>query len=179
MDDLVLLARIQNREQEAMIQLHQRYVDLVYSIAYRILGEATASEEAAQDAFMKVWQSAATFDTDKGTPVAWLARITRNVAIDRLRQRSRQSGLDDSLEAGDIERISPNLVEWVDRDRLPGLKMAMERLPPDQAQVIALAYFGGLSHSEIAEQLSIPLGTVKTRMRVGMQRLREQWGEGE
>ncbi len=175
MDDFVLISRIQTRDQEAMLALHARYVNLVYSIAFRILGEATAAEEATQDAFMKVWQSAASYEPERGAPAAWLVRIARNVSIDRLRRLERREGLDDSLEVIGEERMNALPSEWPERERMPELKLAIQQLPPEQAQAIALAYFGGLSHQDISDQLKIPLGTVKTRIRLGLQRLKSVW----
>lgn len=175
MDDLLLIEHVQAREQDAMLKLHARYVDLVYSIVYRVLNEPTVAEEATQDAFMKVWQNAHSFDPARGPLVAWLARIARNSAIDHLRLRTRQSGRDESLEAADEARALPLPDDWQDRERVQGLKMALDALPPEQAQVITLSYYGGMSQSDISEQLGLPLGTVKTRMRIGMQKLKDAW----
>lgn len=176
MDELTLITRIVKHDQDAMLAFHSRYVNLVFSIACRILNDETAAEEATQDTFMKVWAGAARFDAERGTPAAWVSRIVRNVAIDRLRTMRRQSGLDTSLEVVEEERsLLPAVADWQDRERLPGLRLALEALPPDQAAVLALSYFGGLSQSEIAEHLNIPVGTVKTRMRIGLQKLRDAW----
>lgn len=175
MDDLRLIERVQTKDQEAMMTLHRRYVDLMYSVVYRVLGESTAAEEAVQDAFMKVWQNAATFDAVRGPLVAWLARIARNTAIDHLRLRKRQSGMDESLEVAEENRALPLPDDWQDREKVQGLRMALDALPPEQAQVIKLSYYGGLSQSDIAETLGLPLGTVKTRMRIGMQKLKDAW----
>ncbi len=158
-----------------MLVLHRRYVDLIYSIVYRVLNEPTAAEEAAQDAFMKVWQNAASFDAVRGPLVAWLARIARNTAIDHLRLRTRQSGMDESLDDAEEARSLPMPDDWHDRERVQGLQMALDALPPEQAQVIKLSYYGGLSQSDISETLGLPLGTVKTRMRIGMQKLKDAW----
>lgn len=177
MEDQALIARIQAKDQDAMLLLHARYANLVYSIAYRVLSEQAAAEEATQDTFMKVWLNAASYAVERGAVPAWLTRIARNVAIDRLRSRTRQTGRDDdSVELSDESHALPIPNDWQNaRERLPELRSALEQLPPEQAQVIALAYFGGLSQSDIALQLSLPLGTVKTRMRLGLQRLRDAW----
>ncbi len=175
MDELVLIERVKGHDQDAMVLLHQKYVDLVYSVVYRVLNEPSAAEEATQDSFMKVWQSAASFDLARGSLISWLARIARNTAIDHLRLRSRQSGLDDSLDAAEETRSLPLPEDWQDRERAQGLRMALDALPPDQSQVLALSYFGGMSQSDIAEHLGLPLGTVKTRMRIGLQKLKNAW----
>jgi RNA polymerase sigma-70 factor (ECF subfamily) len=177
MDDLVLIDQIKQRDQEAMVTLHSRYIDLIYSIVYRVLNDATSAEEAAQDAFMKAWQNASQFDGQRGPVVAWLIGIARNVAIDKLRQRRRQVMIaeDSSLDDGE-ERAAFHLPDdWQDRERVNGLKFAVQALPREQRQVIELSYYGGMSQSEIADQLALPLGTVKTRMRLGMQKLRDAW----
>ncbi len=160
-----------------MVTLHGRYADLLFSIAYRVLDDKLTAEECVQDAFMKVWQSAAQFDASRGPLVAWLIGITRHVAIDRLRQRGRQwAFIQSSLADDPADETGFNLPnDWQDRERANGLRLAVEALPPEQRLVIELSYFGGMSQSEIAEQLSLPLGTVKTRMRLGMQKLRDAW----
>ncbi len=175
MDDSQLMTRIQSHDQDAMLLLHQRYVDLVFSIVYRVLNEQTAAEEATQDAFLKVWQSAASFEAGRGSLISWLARIARNTAIDHLRLRTRQSGLDDSLEAAEETRSLPVPETWADRERAQNLRLVLEELPPEQALALRLSYFGGMSQSEIADYLKLPLGTVKTRMRIGMQKLKDAW----
>jgi RNA polymerase sigma-70 factor, ECF subfamily len=177
MDDQALIDRINRRDQEAMVSLHARYVDLMYSIAYRVLEDGSSAEECVQDAFMKVWQSAAQFDAKRGPLIAWLIGITRNVAIDKLRQRGRQrTFLQEQLPDDSGNELSFNLPsDWQDRERADGLRFAVQALPPEQRTVIELSYYGGMSQSEISEQLSVPLGTVKTRMRLGMQKLRDAW----
>jgi RNA polymerase sigma-70 factor (ECF subfamily) len=173
-DDLTLLTRIRNHDQEAIQALHQRYANLVYSITYRVLNDATAAEEAMQDTFLKVWQSAQSFDESRGAPLAWLSRIARNTAIDYTRLRARRVTVDDTFDIDD-GRMLPLPDGWQDRERTQALRQALSLLPSEQGQVLALAYFGGLSQSDIADQLKIPLGTVKTRMRIGLQKLREAW----
>lgn len=177
MNDQALIEQIKRRDQEAMVTLHSRYADLMFSIAYRVLEDSLTAEECVQDAFMKVWQSAGQYDTQRGTLVAWLIGITRNVAIDRLRQRGRQipapqQQLPDESET-EMAYNLPN--DWQDRERANGLRFAVQSLPAEQRQVIELSYFGGMSQSDISETLSLPLGTVKTRMRLGMQKLRDAW----
>jgi len=177
MDDLALIDQIKQKDQDAMVTLHSRYVDLIYSIVYRVLSDSALAEEAVQDAFLKVWQNAAQFDKQRGPFVAWLIGISRNVAIDKLRQRGRQVVIaeDNPLEDGE-ERVAFNLPDdWQDRERANSLRFAVQALPAEQRQVIELSYYGGMSQSEISDQLSLPLGTVKTRMRLGMQKLRDAW----
>jgi RNA polymerase sigma-70 factor (ECF subfamily) len=177
MNDQALIEQIKLRDQEAMVTLHSRYADLMYSIAYRVLEDSLSAEECVQDAFMKVWQSASQYDTQRGTLVAWLIGITRNVAIDRLRQRRRQMPTPQQQLPDDSQtELTYNLPnDWQDRERANSLRFAVQSLPPEQRQVIELSYFGGMSQSDISEALKLPLGTVKTRMRLGMQKLRDAW----
>ncbi len=177
MDDQALIEQIKLRDQQAMVSLHERYADLMYSIAYRVLEDGLTAEECVQDAFMKVWQNAAQFDAARGPLIAWLIGITRNVAIDKLRQRGRQRAfIQEQLSDDSGNELSFNLPsDWQDRERVDGLRFAVQALPPEQRLIIELSYYGGMSQSEIAEQLSLPLGTVKTRMRLGMRKLRNAW----
>lgn len=178
MDDAKLIELIKERNQDAMVTLHTRYADLVYSIGFRVLNDGSTAEECVQDTFMRVWQSTAQYDSSRGTLVAWLVGIARNIAIDRLRQRGRQILIEDRKSLEDSEHMVGLSLpdEWRDRDRLEALRLVMRSLPNDQYDVLHLSYYGGLSQSEIADHLGIPLGTVKTRMRLGLQKLREAWG---
>jgi RNA polymerase sigma-70 factor (ECF subfamily) len=171
MDDHTLINRIQHRDQEAMIALYKRHAGLAFGVAYRVLGEQTAAEECVQDAFLKIWQSAAQFDGTRGSFIGWLVQIVRNTAIDTLRRQRRKAAVDP------FEGLENVLIEdnRHTQDRKDSLRRTLEDLPPDQQQVIELSYFGGLSQSEIAEKLEVPLGTVKTRARLAVQKLREAW----
>jgi len=177
MDDKALIEQIKQRDQEAMVALHARYADLVYSVAYRVLEDGLTAEECVQDVFLKVWQSIHQFNAQRGPLVAWLIGITRNLAIDKLRQRSRQKEISqEDLPANGENELVFNLPnDWYDRERMNALRFVVQQLPFEQRQVIELSYYGGMSQSDIAEQYNIPLGTVKTRMRLGMQKLRDAW----
>lgn len=174
--ELELLQRIQQGDEEALVALHARYAGLVYSVALRVLNDAMAAEEVTQDAFMRLWHRAETFDPARGAFVPWLLTITRRLAIDTQRRQKRDPLstpilMDDNPEAW--ENVLPvDERETADR-RL--LLEAVAALPEEQRQPIALAYFYGMSHSQIAEHLSLPLGTVKTRLRLGMTKLRAAW----
>lgn len=160
-----------------MVQLHSRYADLIFSVAYRVLDDVSTAEECVQDAFMKAWQNAVQFDAQRGPVVAWLIGIARNVAIDKMRQRGRRVQVVDDRSLDDAEDpFAAHMPDdWQDRDRANSLRFAVQQLPAEQRQIIELSYYGGMSQSDIAEQLSLPLGTVKTRMRLGMQKLRDAW----
>src|SRR5579859_818802 len=162
MNDQALIEQIKLRDQEAMVTLHSRYADLIFSIVYRVLDDASTAEEAVQDAFLRAWQNAAQFDAGRGPVVAWLIGIARNVAIDKLRQRNRRVKTVEDRSLDDAEELFTPLMpdDWRDRDRANNLRFAVQKLPPEQQQIIELSYYGGMSQSDIAEHLSLPLGTV-------------------
>jgi RNA polymerase sigma-70 factor (ECF subfamily) len=173
--DRELIERIARRDQQALLQLYRKYGDLVYSFALRVVGESGLAEEIAQDIFLKIWRQPARWDPALGQFSSWLLAITRNAAIDRLRAEQRRPGfraaeLDPSMAsprppaAGD-----PN---WFDGQLLRRL---LGELPAEQRTLIELAFFMGYTHSELADQLQLPLGTVKTRIRTGLQKLRTLW----
>ena len=174
--ELELLQRIRQGDEDALVALHARYAGLVYSVALRVLNDSMAAEEVTQDAFMRLWHRAETFDPARGAFVPWLLTITRRLAIDTQRKHRRDPLnvpvlMDDNPEAW--ESVLPvDDGETADR-RL--LLEAVAALPDEQRQTITLAYFYGMSHSQIAEHLGLPLGTVKTRLRLGMVKLRAAW----
>ncbi len=175
-DDADVLRRLIERDQAALSQLYQQYSGLVYSIALRVVRNATLAEEVTQDTFLKVWNQPTSWDASRGKFVSWLLTITRYTAIDRLRMEKRRPN-QDAVELDDLRMGEYGLTDdpiWQD-GRL--LRSLLERLPPDQVQVIELAFFEGMSHSELAEYLHLPLGTVKTRVRLGLQKLRSLWTE--
>ncbi len=177
MNDLMLIERIKRRDQEAMVALHARYANLVYSIAFRVLDDDLTAEECVQDSFMKVWQSTAQFDPQRGSFIGWLVGIARHTAIDKLRRRGRQVAVATPFsndESAD-ECMFGLSTDWQQHEQVNSLRFAVSALPFEQRQVIELSYYGGMSQSDIAETLALPLGTVKTRMRLGMQKLRDAW----
>lgn len=176
--ELAELARlVAAGDQNALAQIYDRTSRLVYSVVYRVLGEPTAAEEVTLDVFMQVWQQAGNFDAHRGSFVTWLVTIARSRAIDRRRAsrltRERTEQLDLS-EPHHAPRSFANVEESAllsERGRL--VRAALFVLPPEQREALELGYFLGLSHSEIAERLKQPLGTIKTRVRLGMLKLRE------
>ena len=174
LSDEELLKRIAAGDEEALVTLYDRYGRLVYSLAYQILQDHQLAEEITQDVFTRVWQSAASFDPKKSRFTTWLTSITRNRAIDILRRR-RVRGLTGPGEAElntAITRADERYSPEYHLDAL-AVREALRKLPPDQRKVIELAYFNGMTQREIAEHLQIPLGTVKTRMRLAMMKLRD------
>lgn len=177
-EDEELLRRIERRDQSALTILYQRYGTQVFSLAYRVLENVHQAEEVTQDTFLKVWDRAARWDPAKGRFASWLLTISRHTAIDRLRSEQRHvlsssTSLDfvpDPVAEGGIPH-DPRLQDG----RI--LHDLLEQLPNEQAQVIEMAFFQGLTHRELSERLNLPLGTVKTRVRLGLQKLRGLWVE--
>lgn len=170
-----LLKRIQAGDEDALIALHTRYINLVYSVAWRVLGDEMAAEEVAQDTFMRLWQKAESYDANKGEFMTWLLTITRRLAIDALRKRQRRTPGQPLLFIDENPDLWENLLSSGDNDLRRNLIQVLQQLPPDQQDAINLAYFYGMSHSDIAAYRQLPLGTVKTRIRQGMHKLRSLW----
>ncbi len=170
-----LLAQIQAGNEAALLALHDQYANLVYSVAYRVLNDQMAAEEVTQDTYMRLWYKAETYDPAKGSFVTWLLTITRRLAIDTDRRQRRDPMQNPVFIDGDIERWENVLGLEEDADLKRTLVAVMQELPDEQRQAIELAYFHGMSHSQIADYLGQPLGTIKTRIRLGMQKLREAW----
>lgn len=167
-------------EQAAMSMLYDRYAAGVLGLALRITREQADAEDVVVDTFAQVWRDAARFQGDRGSVGAWLATIARSRALDLLRSRGRRNKLDDAATAEvnvapaamGMPTPSPMAALLAD-ERSRRVQTALATLPPAQRSALELAYFEGLSQSEIAERLDEPLGTVKTRMRLGLRRLRE------
>lgn len=163
----------------ALEELYDRYARAVMALALRMLSEPAAAEELTQEVFFRAWKQAGAYDTSRGTFVTWLLSITHNMAIDELRKRQRRpqrADLEDPAETlaavEDGERSVEELA-WLGalRDEVAG---ALRCLPEAQRRPIELAYYRGLSQREVALALDVPLGTIKTRMRLGMRKLREE-----
>lgn len=171
----VLLEAIQVEDEAALCELHRRYVNLVYSVAYRVLDDGMAAEEVTQDTFLRVWQKAALYDPDKGEFVTWLLTITRRLAIDTLRKRQRRRPSQPMLFIDENPDLWETQLSSGTSELRRSLLAVLHELPPEQQDAIGLAYFYGMSHSDIAAYRDIPLGTVKTRIRQGMKKLRTIW----
>lgn len=177
-DDETLLRLIVRANEYALGEIYDRYGRLVYSLALRAVNDGAIAEEITQDVFMRVWEKADTYRVDQGKVATWLTRITRNRAIDIFRRRKIRpegnradwaaDGLPDLPDDTNVE------TEVAGLQRRQEVQHALANLPPEQRVVLAYAYFQGYSHSEIAEILHEPLGTVKTRIRLAMQKLRQQ-----
>lgn len=172
-DELALMQRVAHRDQTALSELYRQYAGLVYGVAMRVLQNPTLAEEVLQDTFVKVWREPGKWNPDGGKLVNWLATVTRYTAIDRLRKEMRQppltpAPLDDiphlAASVGNIDELA-----WSDTHLLQSL---MAQLPPPQLEVVQLAYWQGMTHTEISQKLELPLGTVKSRLQLALRRLR-------
>lgn len=174
--ELALLQRIQAGDEDALLALHGQYANLVYSVAFRVLNDPMAAEEVTQDTFMRLWKKSYTFDPQKGRFITWLLTVTRRLAIDVLRQWQRREPSAGTMFIDEDPGLWENILS-VDgsHDLRRTLQSVLDELPNEQRELIELVYFGGLSHTDIAEIRSLPLGTVKTRIRLGMQKLRAAW----
>ena len=147
----------------------------MFGLAQRILGDRNAAEEATLDVYLQIWRQAGDYDSTRGNPLSWLCTLARSRAIDQLRASTRRKRLD-SVAPGDLGAHSnshdPEQL-LLSSERGLRVRKAIDQLNPEQSEVIQIAYFSGLTHSEIADRLGQPLGTVKTRIRHGMMRLRE------
>ena len=172
--DHALVLRIVNREESALAEVYDRYGSLVYAVALRVLREATAAEEVLQDTFHRLWIVAARFDPSRGSLPAWLAVAARHRAIDRLRQRDPEP--DSNAGLAEIQ-LPFDLEDEVSRNHLfERVRTALARLPQAHRAVIELAYFEGLTHTELARRTGEPLGTIKSRLRAAVTSLRRELG---
>lgn len=168
--DAALIQKIVQRDESALAALYDRYASLLSSLLNRILRDTQASEEILQDVFYQLWRNAAQFDPARGSLPGWLAVIARNRAISRLRRHNPSQG-EELLETTVI--VPANLENALAQQQLLGrVKSALENLPSEQRAAIELAYFEGLTHSEIASKTGDPLGTVKTRIRSAVESLK-------
>jgi RNA polymerase sigma-70 factor (ECF subfamily) len=157
---------------ESLYDAHHRQA---IGLAYRILGDLGDAEEVVQEVFLSAWRTGHQFDPSRGTSHAWILAMVRNRSIDVLRARRRRpvQPLVEGVDPPDTQDVTAQAASNVDA---AAARSALEALPPEQKQVIELAYFGGLSHTEIATQLAAPIGTVKGRIRLGLDRLRTAMG---
>ncbi|MGA7672885.1 MAG: sigma-70 family RNA polymerase sigma factor [Nitrolancea sp.] len=173
-DDGAVLESIAKSDPDALVMLYDRYGRLAFGLAYRILGDAATAEEVVQDAFMNVWRKAESFDAERGNIRTWLLSIVRNRAIDQLRGRyGRQR---DEIDFDKLEPVLSGQDLWTEVVRglrAEAVRGAIIDLPDEQRSAIELAYFEGLTHREIAEKTGIPLGTIKSRLRLGLRKLHE------
>ena len=175
-DDQQLLERIAAKDKDALDVLYSRYMTPVYSLSLHMLKQPPLAEEVTQDVFLNIWLKAASFNASRGTPRSWIMSVTHHRVVDVIRARRRTYAVSDPEGYETLERlpssgpsVESQVAQTLDRERIV---RALASLPDNQREVIELAYFEGYSQSEMAEKLSQPLGTIKTRVRLAMQKLR-------
>jgi RNA polymerase sigma-70 factor (ECF subfamily) len=167
--DAVLVSAIRSGDQSAMASLYDRYSSIVYSVALRLLGDTGAAEDVLQDVFMQLWRNPGLFDSSRGSLGGWLAVIARNRAIDALRKRRPENDIEDVVIS-----VETDLASEADRARAAEkVRTLLGSMPAPQRAALEMAYFEGLTHTEIAAKTGEPLGTIKTRIRAGLTTLRK------
>jgi RNA polymerase sigma-70 factor (ECF subfamily) len=179
--DEELMPLIGDKDPEAFGVFYDRHGGAAYSLAYRIVGERAAAEDVTQEAFISIWRSGARFDRTRGSVRSWMLSVVRNRAIDALRSRAGKApklALDDDaiLEQRPAEELTEDVA--MRHETASEVRGVLGGLPGEQSKVIELAYFGGFSQSEISRMLGVPLGTVKGRMRLGLEKIRGEMAEG-
>jgi RNA polymerase sigma-70 factor (ECF subfamily) len=176
LEDRDLVVRVANGDVRAFEAIYDRYGTQVFGLAMRVTGRTRAAEEATQDAFLILWRTADRYDIDRGTLKTWLLSIVRNQSIDWLRREARHDReleIDDAL-VGRLEAAERTEDEVATREESRHTRELLVTLPTEQRQVIELAYFKGLTQTEVAAKIGIPLGTVKGRQRLALTRLRHE-----
>lgn len=167
--DLAAVLAMKSGDQSALAELYDRYSSVVYAVALRVLGDAGAAEDVLQEVFLQLWRNPAGFDAARGSLGAWLAVISRNRAIDLLRRRRPEADIEDVVLS-----VAPDLAAEADRSRAAEkIRGVLGTMPVPQRSALEMAYFEGMSHSEIASKTGEPLGTIKTRIRAGLMVLRK------
>ena len=180
-DDAVLMEALGRGDIQALEQLYDRYSALVFSVSLRVLHDPQLAEDVVQEVFLRLWRQPASFDPGRGRFISWLMSVTRNRALDELRRVSRRNRSEDQeddesnpLDAlATSDRMDDPALGAELREQREAVRTAMTRLPPEQRRAIELAYFSGLTQAEISDVTGDPLGTVKTRIRLGMRKLRD------
>lgn len=175
--DIDLLHAVARRDETGLAALYDRYRLILFGLLVRILNSREEAEDVLQEVFLQVWRRAADFDEQRGRPFTWLVTLTRSRAIDRLRVLAARQRLADSAARETTDEASDAVADTLHAEQREIVARALASLPEEQRRTLKLAYFEGLTQSEIATQLGTPLGTVKTRMRAGMMKLRELLGE--
>lgn len=171
-----LIDRIQTNDETALVEIYDQYVNAVFSVAYQVLQNKLDAEEVTQDVFLRIWNKSALYDSSKGKFISWLLTMTRRIAIDYLRHKQRQSQVENPVSLDEKDYLYETSLVYQDMTELQRtLVSVMQELPSEYRDAIQLAYFKGMTHQEIATHLDRPLGTVKSHIRQGMQKLRAIW----
>jgi len=176
-NDIELLKAIAGKDDAALGQLYDRYRLILFGVLMRILNNREEAEDVLQEVFLQVWRRAADFDEKRGRPFTWLVTLARSRGIDRLRSLASRERVAVAGASEMPDEVSDAANDAIQSERVGVVKSALAELPEDQRKPLVLAYFDGLTQSEIATKLDLPLGTVKTRMRTAMNKLRESFGK--
>ena len=181
--DREMIERIGRGDQSALSALYDRLSRPLYSLALRMLGDAGDAQDALQDVFLQIWSRAATYNPEQSTVFSWTVLLTRSRVIDRLRARGRRSRVvvastEDAPTAADASTVESAADTAEKNDEAARVRSVLNNLPSEQREAIELAFFGDLTHHEIAARLGEPLGTIKARIRRGLLKLRERLGTG-
>jgi len=168
-DEAALIARIRAGDENAMAYVYDRYSGIVYAVALRVLGSTSSAEDVVQEVFLQLWRNPQAFDADRGKLAPWLAVIARNRSIDVLRKRPMEEDIDELPVSTGVNLED----EAAERMAIAKIRGVLAQLPQDQRRLLEMAFFEGMTHSEIAGKTGEPLGTVKTRIRSGLQALRK------
>ena len=175
-----LLNRIQGNDEAALVELYDQYVNAVFSVAYQVLNNQLDAEEVTQDVFLRIWNKSALYDANKGRFISWLLTMARRISIDYVRHKQRASQVENPVSLDEKDYLYETALVYEDMTELQRmLASAMQELPVEYRETIQLAYFRGMTHREIAEHLQRPLGTVKSHIRQGMEKLRLIWNSPE
>src|SRR5215204_5823614 len=169
-----LISLVEAADAEAFATLYDRHSRAAFSLAYRMMGERQASEDLAQDAFLKVWRGASSYRADRGSVRTWILSIVHNRGIDQIRSRASRRRTEERIEAS-APRSQPSeaFAETLRNSQRDQVREALNTLPPEQLKILELAYFSGYTHLQISDLLRLPLGTVKGRMRLGLKKIRD------
>ncbi len=171
--DAALVHRLRARDEGAMEQLYDRYSGIVYSVALRVLNDTGAAEDVLQEVFLQLWRNPNVFDSSRGSLGAWLAVIARNRAIDALRKRRPETEVENVVLSVDCDLEN----ETGRKISIEKARAALAKIPPEQRKALEMAFFQGLTHTEIAAKTGEPLGTIKTRIRTALMALRKTMAE--
>jgi RNA polymerase sigma-70 factor, ECF subfamily len=181
-EEAELLRQVAGGDEASFARLYDRYARPLFSVAMNILREVSAAEDALQDVFVQIWERAADYDPCCGKPLTWAVVLTRNKCIDRIRAQQRRHRLTEMMEESGSHQPAagpgPAPEQLVVHEQVAAMRRALTDLPPEQRQAIELAFLRGLTQTEIATQLELPLGTVKARIRRGMLQLRARMERG-
>jgi RNA polymerase sigma-70 factor (ECF subfamily) len=169
LEEAALIERIRSGDESAMADMYDRYSGIIYGVALRVLGDTTAAEDVLQEVFLQLWRNPQAFDASRGKLAPWLAVIARNRAIDHLRKRAPEDDIDEVSVSTGVNLED----EAAQRQAVNKIRTVLSQLPQEQRRALEMAFFEGMTHTEIAAKTGEPLGTIKTRIRAGLLAVRK------